>query len=169
MISVDKQRSKKHSAEQMLSHQIFIKDEAGMLALGAKLANLLPKEFNLYLSGELGAGKTTLVRGFLRALQYQGAVKSPTYTLVESYKLQARQVYHFDFYRLISPEELEFMGIRDYFSHEAIRLVEWPERAGNLLPPPDWHVTLATESLGRRIDIIARGLKGCALLSQWIK
>lgn len=124
-----------------------------MEALGAELARQVAPGTLLFLHGNLGAGKTTLVRGFLRALGHSGAVRSPTYALVESYQLAGRHYHHFDLYRLGDPEELEFLGIRDYLDGTATLLVEWPERAGDLLPPPDLRVLIEVEGEGRRVFI----------------
>lgn len=110
----------------------------------------------IYLSGELGAGKTTLTRGIMRGYGYIGAVKSPTYTLVEPYELQGCNIYHFDFYRLADPEEMEFLGVWDYFADSNLCIIEWPERGKGFLPRPDIDIALTLESRGRRITWQAR-------------
>lgn len=116
---------------------LWVDNEAGMEALAATLANTIQPGTVLYLKGDLGAGKTTFVRGFLRALGYKGIVKSPTYTLVEEYHIAQQWIYHFDLYRITDPESLEFMGIREYFREDTIVLIEWPEKGGEYIPAPD--------------------------------
>ncbi len=118
-----------------------------------------------FLYGELGTGKTTLVRGFLRTLGHEGVVKSPTYTLVEPYRLEERRIYHFDLYRIADPEELEYLGVRDYFDGRSICLVEWPERGGSRLGEADLEIRIAYLGVARRVAIEVRTAKGRAILS----
>ncbi len=134
--------------------------EDATLALGAALAKgALPGRV-LFLSGDLGAGKTTLVRGLLRALGWSGRVKSPTYALVELYSLSRLNLYHFDFYRFKDREEWVSSGFREHFNPESLCIVEWPEMAGGLLPPPDLHLTLEISGPGRRAAFRAHTAAG---------
>lgn len=138
-------------------------DEAATVALGAKLARYLPLGSVVFLHGQLGAGKTTLVRGCLRAFGFEGAVKSPTYTLVEPYVLGHKEIYHFDLYRLSDPEELEFMGVRDYFHTNALCFIEWPERGEGILPSADVEITIEVGPEGRIAHISGSAVKNWEL------
>lgn len=140
-------------------------DEAQTLELGAALAEGLTAPLTIYLHGSLGMGKTTLTRGIVQALGHRGAVKSPTYALVEAYELTGFRVFHFDLYRLQDPEELEFMGIRDYFADDCVCLVEWPERGFGLLPPADLIIELKDDGQhGRHVALQGHSAAGKACL-----
>ena len=144
----------------------FIPDEAATLDVGRVLARLCTPGTVLYLVGELGAGKTTLARGFLRGLGYGGPVKSPTYTLVEPYEIGGQRLYHFDLYRLADPDELEYLGLRDCADGEALLLIEWPSRGGGRLPPADLTLTLQHAPPGRQLRISADSSRGATLLAR---
>jgi tRNA threonylcarbamoyladenosine biosynthesis protein TsaE len=120
----------------------LIVNEAEMKLLGARIARAATKPSVLYLDGPLGAGKTVLARGYIRELGFLGAVKSPTFTLVEPYHINNVVLNHFDLYRLDDPFELEFIGIEDYFSCGGNVIVEWAEKGHGFLPTPDLHITL---------------------------
>jgi len=138
--------------------------EADTERLGTALAPRLHTGHVLFLHGELGAGKTTFVRGILRGLGYAGAVKSPTYTLVEPYQISGLTVYHFDLYRLNDPEELEFLGVRDYLAGNGVCLVEWAERGAGVLPPPDVDIVIESQEEGRVVRFNSRTEIGATLL-----
>jgi len=140
-------------------------DAAATARLGAALAAGVKPGRVLHLSGDLGTGKTTLVRGLLRALGVQGPVKSPTYTWVEPYMVSRLDLYHFDFYRFTDRTEWLSSGLRDYFGPDAFCIVEWPEKVGDLLPPPDIKVTLAYNNEGRRASLESHSPAGEAWLS----
>ena len=135
---------------------IFLPDTQATEQLGVQLWTLIPARALVFLCGNLGVGKTTLVRGYLRAGGFLGTVKSPTYTLVEEYALGERKICHFDLYRINDPEELEWIGIRDYLSQEGDCFVEWPDKGKGYLVEPDITLELSLEGMGRRLS--CRGL-----------
>ena len=142
----------------------YLKDESNTCALGAALANILEKGLDIHLKGDLGAGKTTLTRALLRAVGYQGRVKSPTYTLVEPYSIllhgEQVELLHFDFYRMSCAEEFFDAGFRDTLNASTIRVVEWAERADTLLESPDIVVSLVVMEKGRQAGLFSMSKKG---------
>lgn len=148
-----------------MSLDLKLPDPAATEALGRALAAGAGPGRVLHLRGELGSGKTTLVRGLLRALGHPGRVKSPTYTLVEPYEVSSLHFYHFDFYRLKNEEEWEQAGLREYFNAHSMCVVEWPERAQDLLASPDLEVKLSFDADARRAGIQACSAAGKAWLS----
>lgn len=134
-----------------------------MEAFGATLADFIQSGALVTLSGNLGAGKTTLTRGFMHAVGHKGAVKSPTYTLVEPYEINGRRVMHFDLYRLSDPEELEFLGFRDYLDGLTTCLIEWPEKAAGYLPEPDLAISISVVKDGRQISWKSFSEKGAII------
>jgi tRNA threonylcarbamoyladenosine biosynthesis protein TsaE len=151
------------SAELLLK----ISDEAAMMALGGAIARAMEADHQavIFLHGNLGAGKTTLVRGLLRSLGHTGPVKSPTYTLVETYEFPGWLIYHFDLYRLSDPEELEYIGIRDFWDKPNVALIEWPEQGAGFLPAPDLEVHIEYRGEGRGVRICGLTDPGSKLVS----
>ena len=146
---------------------LYLADEAATLKLGADIALLCPpQQFTIHLEGELGAGKTTLTRGLLRALGHKGNVKSPTYTLVERYDLADRPVFHFDLYRVSDPEELDYLGLDDYLNHNALCLIEWAKQGGEFLPEPDILILLNYHNKGRQATVSALSSLGQKIIKQ---
>ncbi len=164
-----------------MSTDIFLADEDATLALGLQLARATfknpsdspdPKQPNLgvatcgaviHCHGDLGAGKTTLARGFMRGYGVQGAIKSPTYTIVEPYELVNCQLYHFDLYRLGNEGELEYLGFEDYFHENSVCLIEWPDKGGRRLPAPDLSLYLSTSGTGRQCRCQIESPKGALI------
>jgi len=149
------------------TRSLNIENQESMMSLGAALARAMGEEHQavIFLYGNLGAGKTTLVRGLLRSLGHEGAVKSPTYTLVESYELPGWLIYHFDLYRLSDPEELEYIGIRDFWDKPNVSLIEWPEQGKGFLPSPDIELRIAHAGEGRHVHISGLSQQGQAVVS----
>lgn len=144
----------------------FLADEADTINFAQRLSKQLKAGLVVYLLGDLGAGKTTLVRGMLNALGFTGRVKSPTYTLVESYSCQDLEIRHFDLYRLIDEEEWEAAGFRDEFNGQNIFLIEWPEKAQHLIPPADLTVQFEILDHGRNLTVQSHTLTGQTCLAQ---
>ena len=151
---------------------LHLSGEDAMTQFGEKISQVTESNGIIFLSGDLGAGKTTLSRGIIRGLGHVGAVKSPTFTLVEPYEIGRNRAYHFDLYRLVDPEELEFLGIRDYFEGEALCLIEWPDLGAGFLPKPDLIITIVPHAEGRALTLSPKSPRGenwCAALASEIK
>jgi tRNA threonylcarbamoyladenosine biosynthesis protein TsaE len=147
---------------------LYLADEQAMSDFGARIARVTQGHGLIFLEGNLGAGKTTLSRGIIRGLGHVGAVKSPTFTLVEPYEIGDIRAFHFDLYRLVDPEELEYLGIRDYFEDDALCLIEWPDKGAGFLPKPDLTITISPQDSGRSLKILSQGSRGeawCAALA----
>ena len=160
----------------MTKTQFYFENETQMLEFGGKLAvtfqdffaNQRDKGLVIYLNGELGAGKTTLTRSIVQAFGHQGNVKSPTYTLVEEYHLAPYSLYHFDLYRLADPEELEFMGIRDYFRPQTLCLLEWAMRGQGMIPNADIIIQIDYAQTGRNLELQAQNEIGQMIIANFL-
>jgi tRNA threonylcarbamoyladenosine biosynthesis protein TsaE len=149
----------------MMQLEYFLPNENATISIGSSLAHVVKSNSHqqalvVYLYGDLGAGKTTLTRGFVRGMGHVGNVKSPTYTLVEPYELEPWRVFHFDLYRLADPEELEYMGIRDYFNDDCCCFIEWPEKGTGLLANADLIITIVYQDEQRVISLQAKSTFG---------
>ena len=148
----------------------MINTEDEMLTFGSHIAAACEPGMVVFLEGELGAGKTTMVRGVLNAFGYHGVVKSPTYTLVEQYDFSDKTVFHLDLYRLAAAEELEYMGGRDYFSADVLSFVEWPEQGQGYLPQPDLIITILYRGLRQRsVELAAFSERGKKVITMLAK
>ncbi len=150
----------------MVALKSFLPDVASPLALGAALSKALEPGLVVYLRGDLGAGKTTFARGVLRGLGYAGPVRSPTYTLVEVYAVSRLDLHHFDFYRFHDPREWIDAGFRESFNGRTVSLIEWPEKAGGLLPPADVEIALESHGEGRNAVLTSNSIAGQKALTR---
>ncbi|MCU4676342.1 tRNA (adenosine(37)-N6)-threonylcarbamoyltransferase complex ATPase subunit type 1 TsaE [Catenovulum sp. 2E275] len=146
--------------------KIQLQNPDATVKLGGQLAKTLTPPCVIYLIGDLGAGKTTLSRGIIQGFGFNGAVKSPTYTLVEPYQLEEVNIYHFDLYRLADPEELEYIGIREYFDNNSISIIEWPEKGAQWLAEPDLIVNMTHDNEQRLVEISAKSSIGELIINK---
>ena len=140
-------------------------DEAATEQMARRLASVISAPLVLGFSGEIGAGKTTFIRAMLRSLGISGAIKSPTYALVESYIINDLHIHHFDLYRIQEDEELDYIGFRDYFTSPSVCCIEWPERIQKGLDCIDMQLTLTMKGMGRELQVHATSEKACHVLS----
>ena len=146
--------------------ELHLPEETATSAFGARLARVIAPGLSFHLHGDLGSGKTTLVRGLLRGLGYQGRVKSPTYALVELYTVSRLNLYHFDFYRFRDPKEWRDAGLDEYFDGASVCLVEWPEKAAGLLPGADLDIAFEFAGDGRDLSVRAGTESGKACIER---
>ena len=147
----------------------FLKDAEATESLGRNLAMCLPEAGALGLRGELGAGKSTVARALLRELGVTGPIKSPTYSLIETYPVAGGLALHLDLYRIADAAELDFIGLADLAGQARCWLVEWPERAGRFIPPTDLELTLEPSGIGRTVRFVAHTPKGRVWLEEFSK
>ncbi len=144
---------------------VNLPDEQASERIAARLAVCLSSPLVLTFSGEIGAGKTTLIRAMLRSLGVRTAIKSPTFSLIESYQTNQMHIHHFDLYRIQDETELDYIGFRDYFESDAVCCIEWPERAPGYLSDTDVNFTLGLKGAGREMQINAFTSAGAAVMS----
>ena len=152
-----------------MPYSIFLPDETATLQLGQRCASLFQAPTVIYLQGDLGAGKTTFVRGFLRGLGYLGNVKSPTYAVVESYQLPEKNIHHFDLYRFSYPEEWEDAGLDELFQENSICLIEWANQGGDYVPKANWIIDFQHQKEGRCCQILPQHSTQQQELTLWQK
>ncbi len=143
-------------------------NESDTQQLAQQLAAHCTPPLVIYFQGQLGAGKTTLARALLRALGITGAIKSPTYALLEPYQTATMLIYHFDLYRIADAEELDYLGIRDYLQDDAICLIEWPEKGETYLPEADLLCKIDILADARKITLSSNNKKGLAIINQLV-